>query len=804
MDSYSEDLGLENLKLKDRLKLLTQERDKYKKLFEVSADALSIIDLNTGRFIECNQAAIDMHGVESNIHFLNLKPSDLSPEYQPSGRRSDEMAKEYINKTLTEGPQIFQWLHSRLDGSTFNCLVSLTYISLGETNLVLAIGRDISDLINAQTKLDTAQFENKKLEKAYLEEKEKFERFVNLAPVGIAINSMAEGRFEFVNQKFSDMTGYTVDELNKMDYWQLTPKKYEEQEQKQLHSLELNGHYGPYEKEYINSKGELFPVLLSGRKITDNNNTSIWSVIQNISKQKLFERQINEAKEKADILALRLQLANDSAGIGVWEWNLSTGELLWDEWMFRLYGITKETFSGVYEAWVNSVHEDDIENAKLELENAISGNGTYEPEFRVVHPDGNVRTLKASAEVLRDSNGVATKVIGVNYDVTEKVNSLKILSDAKVAAEQATKTKSDFLANMSHEIRTPMNAILGGLQLLKKAELPSELKTILNNASFSAQSLLTIINDILDYSKIESNELKLERIQFSLTEVLESVRYDLDSIVSKKQIMFLINKASSYKEYWIGDLVRVKQILLNLASNAVKFTEEGSVQINVSSKLHQGKKAIFIEIIDTGIGMKQEVAERIFERFQQADSSTTRKYGGTGLGMLITTNLVKMMGGEISLTSKLNKGTTIKVLLPLDEVNFAIKQDSKKSLSPPNLKNKHILIAEDNAINKVLIESMLKSTGAILTIVENGEQAVKKVEESQFDIVLMDIHMPIMDGSKAQTLIYQSKPKLKVIALTANVMQEDILRYLKQGFTDHIAKPIDIIELYGTLKYHLG
>lgn len=798
------ELELEVKQLREQLNKAKLERDKYKKLFDISADALSIIDLGTGRFIECNQSAIDMHGVESSSKFLNLTPSDLSPEFQPCGRRSDEMAGEYIGNTITEGSQVFQWTHTRLDGTTFPCLVSLTYIALDEQNHILAIGRDISELVHTQNQLDIAESDASRLKRAYSEEKEKFEKFVDLATVGIAINNISDGSFEFVNQEFSKITGYSIEELNQMDYWQLTPISYEKQEQAQLESLAEHGHYGPYLKEYIHKNGTNVPVLLSGIKITDRNDeTVIWSVVQDMTLQKENEQKIQEAKEKADALALRMQLANDSAEIGIWEWNLRTGELNWDEWMYKLYGINESEFSGAYEAWVNSVHPDDIDSAKSALETAIRGEGVYDPEFRVVHPNGDIKVIKASAEVIRDTDGKAVKVIGVNYDVTEKVNAIQVLYEAKLAAENAVKAKSDFLANMSHEIRTPMNAILGGLQLLQDTKLSRELKTVLSNASFSAQSLLTIINDILDYSKIESNNLQLEHIQFSLTEVLESVKYDLDGQVSNKQVQFIVNKGERYKDYWLGDLVRVKQIILNLASNAVKFTEKGSVKVNIDSRPYSGKDAIYIQVIDSGIGMTEEAAQRIFERFAQADTSTTRKYGGTGLGMSITTNLIKMMGGEIDVQSQLDKGTTVSVILPLQEVDMVSKEKAKKSLSAPDLSSKQILVAEDNAINQVLIQSMLKSTKAKVTIVENGQLAIDEVKKGSYDIVLMDIHMPEMDGVEAQKQLKQLFPKLPVIALTANVMKDDVENYIQQGFVAHIAKPIDINQLYGSLKHFI-
>lgn len=802
MPASKNNLEQENTKLKRAIAELTYERDKYKKIFDASADAYSVIDLSSGKFIECNQAAIDMHGVNSMGNFLNLSPADLSPELQPCGNRSDVLAKAHINCAIEQGFHSFKWIHSRLDGTTFNCLVNLTGLFIEGSQLILAVGRDISDIEIAQKQISTEASEKQRFKQAFLGEKEKFEKFVDLAPVGIAINSISDGSFEFVNEEFVRITGYSVDELNQMDYWQLTPEKYEKREHEQLELLAKYGQYGPYQKEYIHKNGNVYPVLLSGIKITDSKGeTFIWSVVQDIAHQKQSEQQIKTAKEKVDSFALRMQLANDSAGIGVWELDLKTEKLVWDSWMYKLYGISELEFSCTYQAWLDRIHVDDAEHNERMLDEAINGVGIYDPEFRVVHPDGNIRTIKASAEVLRDSDGVAIKVVGVNYDVTEKVDAIRKLFDAKLAAENAAQSKSDFLANMSHEIRTPMNAILGGLQLLKNTSLPEELRAVLKNASYSGQSLLTIINDILDYSKIESNQLQLEKASFSLTEVLDSITYDLDSLVSEKRIGFTVNKDESYNEYWMGDLVRVKQIVLNLSSNAVKFTEKGSVKINASSKIYEGKEAVYLEVIDSGIGMSKMATEHIFERFTQADSSTTRKYGGTGLGMSITTSLIKMMGGEIDIQSSLGLGTTVTVTLPLPRVNVTADKAAQKSFSAPNLQGKKILVAEDNSINQVLIKAMMAKTNADITIVENGQLAFEAVGSERFDLVFMDIHMPIMDGIQSNQHIKAMQPNLPVIALTANVMDKDVQHYYQQGFISHVAKPIDINDLFGKLKH---
>jgi PAS domain S-box-containing protein len=655
-----------------------------------------------------------------------------------------------------------------------------------------------------ESQLKDAVSEKNRYELAYQEEKEKFGQFVNLAPVGIAINRMDDGSFDYVNNEFSRFTGYEVDELNQMDYWQLTPKFYEEQEQEQLESLAETGRYGPYQKEYIHKIGHTYPVLLSGIKIAKSTGEEfIWSVVQDISRQKKVEQQAQAAQEEAEFSTFRMKLANDSAGIGVWEWDLLTNALIWDEWMYRLYGVSPEEFSGAYEAWENSVHPDDIEMARTKLNDAVEGTGIYTPEFRVVHPGGQVRTMKASAEVIRDENGKGLKVIGVNYDVTDKIKAINELKLAKREAEQANQSKSDFLANMSHEIRTPMNAILGGLQLLKNRELGQDNRVLVENASFSAKSLLTIINDILDYSKIQENKLDLELEPFSLIDVLDSVKFDVETQASDKGIELLEIIDDNFVDGWIGDIVRVKQILLNLVANAVKFTEQGTVKVGLSCKTYQGKESICINVIDSGIGMSEEAQRRIFERFVQADTSTTRKFGGTGLGMSITVNLIKMMGGNIDLRSVLNKGTTIRVLLPLEKSGKFIKEDSQKSVIAPQLRGKRILIAEDNEINQLVVESMLKATKADLTIVENGQLAVDAIKKEDFDLVLMDIQMPGMDGVEAQKRISTLKVNIPVIALTANVMVSEVNHYLEQGFVAHIGKPVDMNNLYGVLFQYL-
>ncbi|MCF2859145.1 ATP-binding protein [Pseudoalteromonas sp. SMS1] len=370
------------------------------------------------------------------------------------------------------------------------------------------------------------------------------------------------------------------------------------------------------------------------------------------------------------------------------------------------------------------------------------------------------------------------------------------LIEAKVKAEQASKAKSEFLANMSHEIRTPMNGILGALQIIEQDNLNKESKHLVSKAIYSADSLLTVINDILDFSKIEAHRLVLEVAPFSIQEAVDSVISDLAGDAQKKSISLTANFEQDLNLGWLGDSVRVRQILLNLASNAVKFTESGGIKIDVKTVQYQGQSALCLVVSDTGIGMDEKTQKSIFNRFEQADSSTTRKYGGTGLGLAISDSLVTLMKGVIELESEVGKGTRICITLPFQQASLASLKQDVNNEGIPDFGNLNILIAEDNQINQLVIKKMLEKTGAKLDVVENGLMAVQAFESNRYDLVLMDIQMPEMDGVEAYTHIQKLDPSVPVIALTANVMPQDIKAYERLGFVSHIGKPVKMITLY--------
>ncbi|KZN69645.1 hybrid sensor histidine kinase/response regulator [Pseudoalteromonas luteoviolacea] len=520
---------------------------------------------------------------------------------------------------------------------------------------------------------------------------------------------------------------------------------------------------------------------------------AVVSIFRDISDLRIKETELKLAVNK-------LKLVAEGSQDGFWHWvDPIKDKVEWSDNFFTMLGFEPQEFEPTFALFQTMLHPDDVDKTLDKVNQAIADRQTFEIQYRVRNKQGEYAWFRGRGTPYYTDAGDLKEMAGSISNIDQNVKIRNSLKEAKEKAELATKAKSDFLSNMSHEIRTPMNAILGGLQLLENISLDENSKVILSNAAYSAKSLLTIINDILDYSKIEDNKLTLEHNAFSLRKVLESVQYDLDALVSSKNIDFITIIDDDFKDGWMGDVVRVKQIVLNLASNAVKFTNKGEVKVALSRTSLDQKQAVKIEIFDSGIGMTQETQARIFERFSQADSSTTRKYGGTGLGMSITINLIKIMRGDIKIFSDFGQGTQIVVTLPLEKANSNSIPTIQKSLTAPNLTGKRILIAEDNAINQTLIRAMLRPTQADLTLVADGKLAVEAFMQDQYDLVLMDIHMPEMDGIEAQQKIKALNGTTPVIALTANVMVEDVNRYLSQGFVSHIGKPIDVNTLYGVL-----
>lgn len=429
----------------------------------------------------------------------------------------------------------------------------------------------------------------------------------------------------------------------------------------------------------------------------------------------------------------------------------------------------------------------------------------WRDEVRNRAKDGSYYWVDTTIVPNINQNNEIVGFTSIRTDITQQKNANYQLIEAKKQAELANQAKEDFLANMSHEIRTPMNGIHASLQLLSQQHMPVEQQELVNHSLFSSECLLSIINDILDFSKIESGALELEKIRFSIKDTVESAVSDILTKVNKDKVNLTYSLSKELKLYWNGDPIKIKQILLNLLSNSVKFTEAGKITLIVSaSQDEEHASGITIRVSDTGIGMSKQAMRHIFTRFSQADTSITRKYGGTGLGMSITQSLVELMGGKIKVDSLEGKGTTFTVTLPLtiEDIQTPLGQNDKV-IEVPNLSTKLVLVADDNRINRAIIQKALHPTKAEIIEAENGQEAFEKAMTCKPDLILMDIRMPILDGIASFKKLKEANFNGPVIAFTANVLKKDIERYISEGFKDCVSKPINVDELYTSISEFL-
>lgn len=510
----------------------------------------------------------------------------------------------------------------------------------------------------------------------------------------------------------------------------------------------------------------------------------------------------------------RFKLATKAADEGVWDWNIRTGKVFMSSRWKALLGYGEGELPDTLEAWTSRVHPEDLSQAMADLEAYMDGKlSTYDKTVRVRHRDGHYRWIKNRWMAVRDESGMAARIVGTADDITEDVVLREELEQARERAEAANRAKSEFLANMSHEIRTPLTAIIGfaelGLQEEQDDVGHSEaLQAVMENG----QHLRSLIDDILDLSKIEADRLEIETIPVRLMDLVAACHSAIRGQAEGKGIEFEMHFMPPLPSVVRTDPTRLKQILYNLCNNAIKFTDQGSVRMIISCDV-AGRRLVFT-VRDEGIGMKNEQVERVFEPFVQADSSTTRRFGGTGLGLSISRRLARRLGGDIIVASEPGVGSVFTVYIDTGRLRddamvgdiTALPTAPDQTLSCGNAMpavEGRILLAEDNPYNQKLIGLNLRKTGADVVIVENGEQAVEEALAGNYDLVLMDLQMPVMGGIEAVELLRQTMYDRPIVALTAHSMIGDRDKVLKAGCDDFLTKPVDWHALHRVIAHYL-
>ncbi|MBS0348693.1 MAG: PAS domain-containing protein [Proteobacteria bacterium] len=505
----------------------------------------------------------------------------------------------------------------------------------------------------------------------------------------------------------------------------------------------------------------------------------------------------------------RLEYALDATNDGLWDWDIQRNVSYINQAYSRMLGYAPgELPDNTYDHWIALLHPDERESVLSRTRLLLETAGSYELEFRMLCKDGHYKWVLSRGKVVsHDPHGKPLRAVGTHTDLTVRKELELKLREAKEEAEAANQAKSSFLANMSHEIRTPLNGIMGMGSLLRRTGVTDQQSAYLDKMEASGRHLLTVINDILDLSKIEAGKMELEDKPFVLARALRAAVEVVESGAAMKGLQISV-KDATLPQNLCGDPTRLTQILVNYLSNAVKFTEQGSIELT-ARVMEENDHACLLrfEVSDTGIGMTGEQCARIFNAFEQADSSTTRKYGGTGLGLAITKRIAQMMGGTVGVTSTPNEGSTFwltawlqKISATANAVPLTLDGNAEATLRRDYAGIK-VLLTEDEPVNQEVARALLEEVGLEVDIAGTGLEALTMTDKNDYSVILMDMQMPVMDGIAAtRALRANAKHKdIPVLAMTANAFSQDRRACLDAGMNDFITKPVEPAIMYATL-----
>lgn len=743
---------------------LETERDRLRATLQAIPDIIFEVD-HAGRITgyHAPEGVVLLVPPELFIGHLvrDVLPPDVAAIAEEAMREVDATGVSRGKKYRLPGPQWFELSVS-----------SRPPDSPGQPPGYLCIARDSTEAVESEALLHYRQT--------------LLEAIFDLSPLGIVLNDLETGAFVDANGAFFELTGYTKPELLALDYTAIAPPEVHVIDAEQVAILRRTGRCGPFEKPFLRKDGTTFQGVANAVLMADaSGRRLISSLVEDITERKERERRLEQAERTAVEAREQLITAVEALPDGFVVYDAEDRLVIANERYKHIYaesapailpgtpfrdilryGLAHGQYAealGREEEWlVERLHEHLNHGAAIEQR---LGNGRVLRILERKTPDGGS--------------------VGLRVDVTE-------LYDARERAQEANRTKSLFLANMSHEIRTPLNGIIGMADILASELADPATARMAHTIRDSGEALLSILNDVLDMSKIEAGKMALEQSVFAPAEIAQRVAAMHRLRAAEKGLGLMLDLPEGLQQRR-GDPHRVMQILHNILSNAVKFTEKGSVTL----RLRGADGPLAIEVSDTGIGMTKAEIARIFDEFEQADPSMTRRYGGTGLGMSILRRLASLMDGTVDIDSTPGQGTTVRVTLPLP-VDGAAPPPPPKDTVPteePVLAGVRALVADDNPINLQIIDAYLRRLGAETVLVDDGKAAVQAWVPGRFDVVCLDIAMPELDGMSALREISAKAramglPPPPALAITANAMEHQVSEYLAAGFTAHLPKPV--------------
>ncbi|RYZ77696.1 MAG: PAS domain S-box protein [Proteobacteria bacterium] len=750
-----------------------------------SKDYIGLAD-PLGNSLYVNPAGRTITGLKQDQDISKIKITDYFPEEERS-RIADVLMPIVQQEGAWDGRVLFQNFETGEKVPMSWNVFAIPDVETGEIAAYSCVSKDLRDIERRQEIMDREQ--------------KKVRDLMMQMPIGVCLLEGPNHRYEFINPSYYELFGGPRDLMGKTVIEAL-PELVHTTLPKILDDVYLTGtpFYGKeFEVDLADINGELKTLFLNFAYEPMRGSSGS---ITGIAVTATDVTELVKAKKQLEQKEFRLDISLEAGKVGTWDLDPKSRDLIWSSRGAKIFGFGDQ-LRITYAELIHRIHPEDRErvNAAILAATEPTGDGQYSIEYRVVFPNGETRYIDArgQSEFAETARGRITKnFVGTVVDVTD-------LTLSRNMAESANSAKSAFLANMSHEIRTPLGAIIGFSDILREESLdPADRKEFVNVINRNAKALTRVIDDILDLSKVEAGRLGIE---MEPTQLHDLIRDAVSLFQERAKVIGLSltsSIASDVPMRVCTDAIRLRQILINIIGNAVKFTERGFVQVHLSAlKIDRDHYDFKVQVRDSGKGLTEEQASRLFQPFSQADNATTREYGGTGLGLALSKRLAEALGGSIFIEDcSLGKGCVFAITFRAKELSPApMGAKLANGVSQiGDLKDIRILLVEDSLDNQFLIKRILNRRGASVTIAENGSVGVNRALELSFDVVLMDIQMPIMDGYTAMQKLREAQYKTPVIALTAHALSDERVKTLMAGFASHVTKPVEIEELVSAIR----